>query len=232
MGIDPLSDAKIVDSWHKNAAPWTDAVREGRIASRKLCTDRAIVEAVMRCSPGSAIDVGCGEGWLCRTLAERGVEVLGVDAVPELIDAAQAGGGGEFRVVSYEEIIAGELNAQADAVVCNFSLLGKESVEGLIGVVPSLLNPGGSLVVQTLHPRTACGDGPYEDGWRAGSWAGFDEAFTDPAPWYFRTMEGWERLFAASGLQVAEVPEPRISGDGGPEGGEPVSVVFIACADG
>jgi hypothetical protein len=25
MSIDPLSDAKIVDSWHRNAAPWTAA---------------------------------------------------------------------------------------------------------------------------------------------------------------------------------------------------------------
>ncbi|MEM9353695.1 MAG: class I SAM-dependent methyltransferase [Planctomycetota bacterium] len=230
MAIDPLSDAKIVDSWHKNAAPWTNAVRGGQIASRKLCTDRAVVDAVLGCSPGSLIDVGCGEGWLCRALAERGVDVLGVDAVPELIDAARAGGGGEFRVMSYEAIIAGELDARADAVVCNFSLIGKESVEGLIGAAASLLNPGGKLVVQTLHPRTACGDGPYEDGWRQGSWAGFDGAFTDPAPWYFRTMQGWERLLADSGLRLAEVREPRIPGDGVTRGGEPVSVVFIASA--
>ena len=31
MSIDPLSDAKIVDSWRKNASPWTSAVRESQI---------------------------------------------------------------------------------------------------------------------------------------------------------------------------------------------------------
>ena len=34
MTSDPLSDARIVDSWGKNASPWTAAVRENQIASR------------------------------------------------------------------------------------------------------------------------------------------------------------------------------------------------------
>src|SRR5277367_2761973 len=84
MIIDPLSDAKIIDSWNKNARPWTTAVRLGQIASRRLVTDQAIVEAAMAGSPRSMLDLGCGEGWLCRALAARGVNVMGVDVVPEL----------------------------------------------------------------------------------------------------------------------------------------------------
>jgi len=57
MIVDPLSDAKIVDSWHKNAAPWTAAVRESQIESRKLVTDRAIVDAVLSRSPATALDI-------------------------------------------------------------------------------------------------------------------------------------------------------------------------------
>ena len=47
MSIDPLSDAKIIDSWGRNAAPWTNAVRGQQIESRRLVTDRAIVEATL-----------------------------------------------------------------------------------------------------------------------------------------------------------------------------------------
>jgi len=222
QAIEPLSDAKIIDSWHKNAAPWTEAVRGGQIQSRKLVTDRAIVEAILNCVPQSVIDIGCGEGWLVRALGEHNIRALGIDVVPALIEQAQQAGG-DFMAMSYEDIAAGKLNERADVVVCNFSLIGNESVAGLFRAVPKLLNPRGALIVQTLHPRTACGEQPYRDGWRSGSWDGFSSEFTDPAPWYFRTLESWTQLFTDSGLQLREVREPLH-----PVTGKPASVLFIA----
>ena len=191
MTSDPLSDERIVDSWRKNASPWTTAVRGNQIASRTLVTNKAIVDAVLSRSPRTVLDIGCGEGWLARSLAEHGIRPIGVDVVPALIEQATKSGGGEFRVASYEEIAAGSLDVSVDLVVANFSLIGKESVENVMRRAPSLLKSGGSLVIQTLHPVASCGDESYSDGWRAGSWAGFSEEFSDPAPWYFRTMESW-----------------------------------------
>ena len=219
----PLSDAKIVDSWSKNVSPWITAIREGQIESRKLVTDQAIINAVVSRSPRSVLDIGCGEGWLARALAVEGIRVVGVDVIPGLIVQAQESGGGDFRVASYEEIAAGSLHLSVDVVVCNFALLGKESVEGLFRAVPPLLNPHGSFIVQTLHPVVACGDLPYQDGWREGSWGGFSAGFTDPAPWYFRTLESWIKLFAVSGLRLSELHEPLH-----PRTRKPASVIFVA----
>jgi 2-polyprenyl-3-methyl-5-hydroxy-6-metoxy-1,4-benzoquinol methylase len=222
--MDPLSDEKIIDSWRTNAAPWTAAVRDQRIESRRLVTDRAIVDAVMSRQPRSVLDIGCGEGWLVRALAERGVpDLIGVDAVPALIEQARAAGGGDFRVASYEDIAHGKLDAVVDVAVANFALIGKDAVDALIHAAPTLLHPGGALIIQTLHPVTACGDQPYEDGWRAGSWSGFSDDFTDPAPWYFRTLGTWIDLLHASGLNVVEMREPKH-----PITGKPASVVFLA----
>lgn len=222
MSSAPLSDAKIIDSWKKNAAPWTTAVREGQIESRRLCTDRAIVDAVISGSPRSAIDVGCGEGWLCRQLAERGVEVLGIDVVQELIAQAQQAGGASYQVGSYEDVDRWKIDSRVDVVVCNFSLLGKESVDGLFAAVPKLLNPQGKLIVQTLHPQAVSGECNYEDGWRAGSWDGFSDDFSDPAPWYFRTRESWDQLFEANGFSIREFREPTL-----PDRVEPVSLILL-----
>ena len=222
MNTDRFSDAKIVESWGKNALPWTTAVREGQIESRKQITDQAIVEAILSRSPGTVLDIGCGEGWLARELATRNIQAIGTDVVPGLVEAARRAGGGDFRAMSYEEISAGKLAVSVDVVVCNFSLLGKESVEGVFRAAPGLLVSQGSLIVQTLHPVIACGDLPYRDGWREGSWAGFSADFSDPAPWYFRTLESWIKLFEDSGFRLCEVREPLH-----PKTRKPASVIFI-----
>lgn len=227
MNTEPFSDARIVESWGINALAWTAAVREGKIESRRRITDQAIIDAILSRRPRFVLDIGCGEGWLVRELAARNMQVVGADAVPELVEEARRAGGGDFRVLSYEEIAAGKLKVAVDLAVCNFALLGKESVEGVFGAVPSLLNPHGTFVVQTLHPVLACGDLPYRDGWRAGSWAGFSADFSNPAPWYFRTMESWIKLFVDRGFLLREVREPLH-----PETRKPASVIFIGEAAG
>ena len=220
---DPFSDEQIVDSWRRNASPWTSAVRGNQIESRKLVTNTAIVDAALSRSPRTVLDLGCGEGWLVRALASRGIKATGVDVVPALIDDAKRAGGGEFRVASYESIAAGELRLEVDVVVANFSLIGKESVSNVLRSIPALLEPNGALIIQTLHPVVATGDLPYEDGWREGSWAGFSDEFSDPAPWYFRTLDSWEALLAESGFRLVDRREPVH-----PATGKPASVIFIA----
>jgi 2-polyprenyl-3-methyl-5-hydroxy-6-metoxy-1,4-benzoquinol methylase len=223
MDIEPLSDGKIIDSWKRNALPWMNAVRGGEIESRRLVTDQAMLDAVLACEPATVVDLGCGEGWLALALQQYGIGVTAVDVVPELVLAATEAGLIDGRVLSYEEIAAGRLKLSADVVVCNFSLIGKESVEGLLRSMPMLLKPDGSLIVQTLHPLIACGDLPYVDGWRRGSWAGFGETFSDAPPWYFRTLHTWLELMWTSRLTLREMREPLH-----PRTGKPASVIFRA----
>ncbi len=158
-----------------------------------MCTDQAIVDAVLGVGPETAID------------------------------EARRKRDGDFRVLSYEDFAAGKVEVTVDVVVCNFSLLGGESVEGVIRAVPSRLNPNGAFIVQTMHPIVECGDDAYRDGWREGTWAGISCDFSDPAPWFFRTVESWVNLFVTNGFQLRELLEPLH-----PETGKPASVIFIA----
>jgi 2-polyprenyl-3-methyl-5-hydroxy-6-metoxy-1,4-benzoquinol methylase len=209
----------IVDAWHGNAAPWTRAVREQAIESRKLVTDDAIVRAVLSQAPRRVLDVGCGEGWLAHRLSRAGLQVTGVDTVPELVASARVQGG-DFRELSYAELAAGALSERFDAVICNFSLLGKASVDDLLKAMPTLLRAGGIVLIQTLHPL-ADSTSPYVDGWRDGSWVGCGDGFGQAAPWYFRTLAGWQSSFAAAGLYISGLDEPLH-----PQTGRPASVVF------
>ena len=130
---------------------------------------------------------------------------------------------GRFQVLSYEELPQYKLLGKFDAVVSNFALLGKESVAGVFRAVPSFLNEEGYFFVQTVHPVIASGDQPYEDGWPSGSWAGFSSEFSDPAPWYFRTLESWVKLFEDADLRIREMREPNIQ-----TYNKPAFVLFIA----
>jgi len=214
IAVDVLSDEKILDSWEKNAAPWVKAIQEQQIESRKFVTDQAIVEMVSSVSGKKVLDIGCGEGWLARALSELGYSVTGIDAVEELVNKAKVLGKGSFKALKYENISAETLDDKYDIAVCNFSLLGKESVQHLFNVIPLILNSGGCFIIQTLHPHISSGDFQYIDGWREGSWQGFSSEFSDPAPWYFRTVESWFKLFHQSGFTLNQVKEPLNSKSG------------------
>lgn len=67
-------------------------------------TNRAVIDAVMSLSPTTVLDLECGEGWLSRELSALGVDVTGVDVVPELIAYAQARGGGDYHVMEYNDV--------------------------------------------------------------------------------------------------------------------------------
>jgi 2-polyprenyl-3-methyl-5-hydroxy-6-metoxy-1,4-benzoquinol methylase len=219
-------ELQIIRSWHSNAHAWSRAIQTASIASRKLVTNQAIIEAVSGISVRRILDIGCGEGWLARALAAQDVNVVGIDAVPDLVAKAVALGGGEFEVCAYESIAKRRWHADPfDAIVCNFSLLGRDSVESLVAALPSYLNEPGYLIIQTLHPVAACGEQPYEDGWREGSWRGFSSDFNDPAPWYFRTIDGWSALLHRCGFDILECREPCAAG-----AVTPASIIWICTA--
>ena len=206
------SGDKLRDSWVANAPAWCDAVREGRIESRRAVTDAAIVAAVLDQHPRRVLDVGCGEGWLARTLAAQGIDVTGIDASAPLIEAAQSLGGATFYVASYDDLsIAGK---DYDLAVANFSILD-DRAEDLFRALSPL-----GLIVQTVHPAFV--DGPYIDGWRTETFAAIPGEWREPMPWYFRTIASWHRAFTSAGYTVDEIREPMAA-----EGGRATSMIFV-----
>lgn len=216
---------RIRDSWRANAQAWVDAVRSGRIESRRLVTDQAVLDAVLTPRPRRVLDLGCGEGWLCRELLYRGIDFVGVDASYELIEAARQAHGNQgigqfvaddYRVVEMDYKVYG----QYDLIVCNFSLL-EEDLRPILATLIRLLEPQGRVVIQTVHPMTACGPEGYRDGWRLETFASMGEGFREPMPWYFRTVHGWFNLVTDAGFRLERLSEPCH-----PETGMPLSLLM------
>lgn len=208
---------RLIRSWTGNAAAWTAAVRDGRIESRRLATDAAILDALRALRPARVLDVGCGEGWLCRALAAHGIEAVGIDVSAPLVDAARAAGSGRFEVLPYAGLAdAARRLGTFDALACNFALL-EEDIVPMLRDLHALLAPGGHLVIQTVHPWTACGDEAYRDGWRLEDFAAFgDQAFPEPMPWYFRTLATWLANLDDAGYRVDRLREPAHPGTARP----------------
>ena len=221
----PFNDELVLDSWNQNADSWITAIENEEIESRKIVTNKAIIDAVVSYSPDSILDIGCGEGWLTRELTIRRIEAWGIDGVSTINENAQHMNRGKILVAPYEDIINNNQIdiPSVDAVVCNFSLLGKDTVDILIRSIPRLLKNNRLLFIQTLHPVMGCGELPYIDGWREELWNSFSSEFKQAAPWYFRKLETWINLINSAGFSILECREPIHT-----KTKKPASIIFIA----
>lgn len=217
----PEESERLRRSWDANASAWRDAVRERKIASRRAGTDAAVVDVIAGLQPRTVLDLGCGEGWLSRTLAARGIEVAGVDGSAALIDAAKELGGGAFHAASYESLARGEVlpGRTFDVAVANFAILD-EDVAPILSAARRLLRDEGSLVIQTVHPAFA--EPPYRSGWRTETFAAIEGDWSEPMPWYSRTLSSWVEALRAHGYRIDGLREPL-----GADGERPLSIIFI-----
>ena len=216
----PDHEKKILDSWETNAKTWVEAIEKQEIESRVLITNKAIIDAILSKPIKSALDLGCGEGWLVRVLSDCGIKATGVDATEHFINTGKAHNKGNFLQLSYKDVINNKLNGKFDAVIFNFSLFGNESVSDLIHKTPGLLTENGRLIIQTLHPDNF---NQAKDGWLEGSWDGFNDQFTNPAPWYFRSKESWLGLLEKNKFKIIQIISPLH-----PHRQKPASIIFIA----
>ncbi|MFJ2359063.1 class I SAM-dependent methyltransferase [Pseudomonas fluorescens] len=218
----PSPESTLLQSWHDNADAWIEVIRSGAIESRQQVTDQAILLAIMSRQPERVLDLGCGEGWLLRALADRGIDAAGVDGDATLIEAAREAGSAKVHVASYEALVDArvDVGSDYDLVCANFSLLHQDII-ALLAAMNALLVPGGTMIIQTLHPwAVAAGD--YQDGWREESFAGFKGRW-QPMPWYFRTLSSWCNALDMAGFQLVSLQEPQH-----PQSPVPQSLMLIA----
>jgi trans-aconitate methyltransferase len=160
---------------------------------------RGLVDLLAPQAGERILDLGCGTGALTAEIAERGVEVLGVDRSGEMISQAR----GKFPALRFEAADARELRfkAEFDAVFSNAVLHWIPQAEQVISGVAHALKPGGRFVAEFG------GKGNIQR-----LVEGFHRAFSDlgmrepdgVSPWFYPSVAEYAGLLESHGLEVRE----------------------------
>ncbi|MBW8481718.1 class I SAM-dependent methyltransferase [Actinomadura parmotrematis] len=212
------------ERWEANADYWVKVIRGGHDRYRTELTDRALLEAVGPCAGLRVLDAGCGEGYLSRTLAERGASVVGVDAAQGLVDAAQAvPTAAEFVRAGVEALPMPD--AEFDLVVCNHLFSHLADPGPAIAEFGRVLKGGGRLIVLTLHPcfyveRSEHGERASVPADRYFEARGIDQYFAvdgldSPSmiTSWLRPLEYYSRTLREAGFVITDLREPHPSAE-------------------
>jgi len=155
-------------SWD-NVAGWYDKhVTEASDHHKDLIIPEAL--RILGVKRGQKIlDVGCGQGVLCRELSEKGALITGIDSSKKLIDIAQKRSRNDPNI-SYIVSNAAKMDKLSDGSFDSLvSVLAVQNMDPLQDIAKEsarVLNKGGRLLWVLNHP---CFRIPRQSGW------GFDD---------------------------------------------------------
>jgi len=120
-------------------------------------TDIAVLKRLHPVAGVTAVDVGCGSGWLARALAADGARVIALEITGDLLAAARAAGedqpGIEYAVGRAEALPLPD--ASRDLVVFMRSLhhVAIEHMDAALAEARRVLRPGGAVYVSEPLPE-------------------------------------------------------------------------------
>lgn len=146
-------------SEHDEQSPWSARAWDERYAEKGAIwsgrVNPRLVEQAGDLRPGTALDVGCGEGGDALWLAARGWRVTGVDLSQVALDRAAARAAEEGLDVDWrradlvEEPVPG---GPYDLVSVFFLHVPRPVFDDLYAALAAAVAPGGSLLVVAHHP--------------------------------------------------------------------------------
>jgi 2-polyprenyl-3-methyl-5-hydroxy-6-metoxy-1,4-benzoquinol methylase len=142
----------------QHVAGWYDALvgERGSEYQQKVVIPRTLV--MLEAKAGERVlDVACGQGVLCRALAEQRVRVTGVDVAPALIEAARRRNASDRLAIEYRVGDARRLAevvepGSFDAALCVLAIQNLTPLSPVWEGCWQALQPGGRLVVVLMHP--------------------------------------------------------------------------------
>ena len=180
---------------------------------------------LLEVKPGTKIlDVGCGQGVLCRVMHEAGAVVTGIDASAELIRLARQRGPADIKYTVCDAVDLARLGPAAfDAASCILAIQNMPKSDRVLSAIAGCLVDGGRLAIVMMHP---CFRSPKFTSW---GWEGTavqyrrvdrymtphkEPIYTHPGKsdgeytWtYHRSLSGYIRALRRAGFLIDELDE-------------------------
>ena len=85
-----MNEIEVAHCWNNNAPAWIALSRAGHDIYRDYVNTPAFFEILPAIKGLMGIDIGCGEGYNTRLLADKGATMAAIDIAPAFIESAQA----------------------------------------------------------------------------------------------------------------------------------------------
>lgn len=156
-----MNEIEVGNYWNNNAAVWTTLVRAGYDVYRDYLNTPAFFKILPSVSNKYGIDIGCGEGYNTRLLADRGAILVAIDIAPVFIENARKQEN-EFPLgINYSVASATQMPFQNDSfdfATSFMCLMDLPEPEKALREAYRILKPGGFFQVSIEHP---CFKPPY-----------------------------------------------------------------------
>jgi ubiquinone/menaquinone biosynthesis C-methylase UbiE len=160
------SRKKLTADWDKMASWWHAEAADRGVYHQYTDIDPVVKELLGSVKGKKVIEIGCGNGYFSRALANRGAKVTALDASSKMIAIAIAEEKkkplGVVYLVRDAARLQGIKSGSFNLAVANMVFMDVVNIEAAIKEIGRVLKPGGRLVFSILHPAFMF-DGTWEN---------------------------------------------------------------------
>ncbi len=222
-------------AWDRAASLWDDFVESGQDYYRSEFHGPALLDVCGPVGGLRVLDLGCGQGYFSRLMAESGAQVIGVDLSEQMVRCAKRhearlGSGVEFHALDAAEVATRWPSGHFDLATACVSFQDMADAVASARATSRVLKAGGRLVFSIPHPATCT---PYREWEHDGSGVKMalkvDRYFDSgprvlrwnmarlkehwDTPYWHRTIEEWTDILLDAGFLIRRLHEPRPSND-------------------
>lgn len=233
-----MKTEEVADYWEGNADAWTTMARQGFDICRNHLNAPGFLSILPDVRGLKGLDVGCGEGYNTRLVADLGATLIGVDICEKFLAFARETELADNRSprIEYKFASTGALPFDAasfDFVMATMSMMDMPNIPQAVSEIFRVIKPGGFFQFSICHPcfqtpmfawtkdsegepiGVVCGNYFQEELEQVHEWT-FSSAPEElrnqfgnfKIPTYFKTLSGWLNLLIEHGFVLERFLEP------------------------